>query len=435
MVILSVMSISCDKTSLGGNGSGNGGNDGPLPELSPLEEVDNVCTKMDDLGFMSYCYENFDVNKDGKVSMAEASAAKSIACSKASSFAGLEYFNNLKNFESHSVETVDFRYNTMLETIDCSESKVTKVDLRYNKNLLLFSFDGCSLLTAIGGIPDSVTEISNSTFSGCSSLTDIDIPDGVTKIGSYAFYGCSSLTAIDIPDSVTEIGGSAFEGCSSLTAIDIPDGVTEISSTTFYDCSSLTDINIPDSVTEIGGSAFSHCSSLTDINIPDSVTEIGGSAFSHCSSLTAIDIPDGVTEISSTTFYDCSSLTDINIPDSVTEIGGSAFEGCSSLTAIDIPDGVTEIHYKAFCNCYSLRKVNAKNCDALSRIYNRAFSNCPIKEFLLGAVNVPEFAVVNDTTPTPPFSYKNHILKVPAESVEAYKNSEWAEYFETIEAL
>ena len=297
MAILSVISISCDKTSLGGDGPGNGGNDGPLPELSPLEEVDNVCDKMDDLKFMSYCYENFDVNKDGKVSMSEASAVEAIVYHKASSFAGLEYFNNLKNFESHSVETVDFRYNSMLETIDCSESKVTKVDLRYNKNLLTFSFDGCSLLTSIGGIPDSVTEI-----------------------GSRAFYGCSSLTTIDIPDSVTEIGSSAF--------------------------------------------------------------------------------------------CDCSSLTDI-----------------------DIPDGVTEINYNIFLDCNSLRKVNAKNCDALSRIYNGAFYNCPIEEFLLGAVNVPEFVVAEVQNPRKPFSYENHILKVPAESVEAYKNSEWAEYFKTIEAL
>ena len=366
MAILSVISISCDKTSLGGDGPGNGGNDGPLPELSPLEEVDNVCDKMDDLKFMSYCYENFDVNKDGKVSMSEASAVEAIVYHKASSFAGLEYFNNLKNFESHSVETVDFRYNSMLETIDCSESKVTKVDLRYNKNLLTFSFDGCSLLTSIGGIPDSVTEI-----------------------GSRAFYGCSSLTTIDIPDSVTEIGSRAFYGCSSLTTIDIPDSVTEISYLAFSDCSSLTDIDIPDSVTEIGSGAF----------------------------------------------YGCSSLTTIDIPDSVTEIGSSAFCDCSSLTDIDIPDGVTEINYNIFLDCNSLRKVNAKNCDALSRIYNGAFYNCPIEEFLLGAVNVPEFVVAEVQNPRKPFSYENHILKVPAESVEAYKNSEWAEYFKTIEAL
>ena len=47
-----------------------------LPEL---EEVDDVCTKMDDINFMKYCYDNFDVNKDGKVSMPEANAVKEIS--------------------------------------------------------------------------------------------------------------------------------------------------------------------------------------------------------------------------------------------------------------------------------------------------------------------------------------------------------------------
>ena len=47
--------------------------------LPKLEAVDDVCTKMDDINFMKYCYDNFDVNKDGKVSMPEANAVKTIS--------------------------------------------------------------------------------------------------------------------------------------------------------------------------------------------------------------------------------------------------------------------------------------------------------------------------------------------------------------------
>ena len=43
-------------------------------------------------------------------------------------------------------------------------------------------------------IPDSVTSIGNSAFSGCRSLTSIIIPDSVTSIGDHAFYNCTSLT-------------------------------------------------------------------------------------------------------------------------------------------------------------------------------------------------------------------------------------------------
>ena len=61
--------------------------------------------------------------------------------------------------------------------------------------------------------------IGEHAFSGCSSLTSVNIPSSVKWIGSYAFYGCSSLTNINIPSSVTEIDRGAFSGCSGLRSI------------------------------------------------------------------------------------------------------------------------------------------------------------------------------------------------------------------------
>ena len=248
------------------------------------------------------------------------------------------------------------------------------------------AFSGCSSLTSIN-IPESVTTIGYRAFSGCSSLTAITIPEGVTSIGDYAFSNCSSLTSVHIsrieawckisfesyesnplyfahnlyldsklvtelviPESVTSIGSYAFRGCYSLTSITIPENskLTSIGSDAFYGCKSLTSITLPEGVTSIGSSAFYNCSSLTSMTIPESVTSIGGYAFDGCSSLTAMTIPEGVTSIGSSAFSHCSSLTSLTIPEGVTSIGNTAFSGCSSLTSINIPESVTTIGYRAF---------------------------------------------------------------------------------------
>ena len=88
-------------------------------------------------------------------------------------------------------------------------------------------------------IPDSVTDISYSTFYDCAGLTDVTLSDNIKKIGMYTFSGCSGLTHIKIPGSVTEIGDCAFKGCTGLSRITIPDSITKISSNAFEGCTAL----------------------------------------------------------------------------------------------------------------------------------------------------------------------------------------------------
>ena len=84
-------------------------------------------------------------------------------------------------------------------------------------------------------IPDSVTEIGNWAFSGCSGLTSIVMPNYVSKIGNSAFWGCIGLTSIVIPDSVKSIGNYAFYGCSGLKKIMIPKS-TKVGDSAFKGC-------------------------------------------------------------------------------------------------------------------------------------------------------------------------------------------------------
>ena len=243
------------------------------------------------------------------------------------------------------------------------------------------AFSCCRSLSEIV-IPSSVTSIDDSAFSSCRSLSEIVIPSSVTSIGDWAFVGCSSLSEIVIPSSVTSIGEGAFSHCDSLSEIVIPSSVTSIGDWAFSSCRSLKYISIPKSVICLNGNPFAkwkgklECLSpnfvyeddvlfnkdksriisfrnqnIKSYVIPSSVTSIGDRAFSCCRSLSEIVISSSVTSIGDLAFSDCRSLSKIVIPSSVTSIGDYAFLGCRSLSEIVISSSITSIGKGAFCYC------------------------------------------------------------------------------------
>ena len=195
-----------------------------------------------------------------------------------------------------------------------------------------------------------VETATNKLVIGCKNST---IPNTITAIGSSAFSGCSGLSAIEIPNSVTSIGNSAFSFCTDLTAIDIPSTVTYIGSSAFSD-SGLKSITIPDGITTIGFGMFAYCSRLASVTLPSSLISIEIKAFDHCTSLASIDIPASVKSIGSSAFYG-SGLTSIDI-NNVTEIGDMAFEYCAEMKSASILKAKS-VPESTFENCIALEKL------------------------------------------------------------------------------
>ncbi len=175
----------------------------------------------------------------------------------------------------------------------------------------------------------------------------IDIPNYITRIPDGVFQG-KSFTKIIIPSSVTKISSSAFSYCSS--AIEFADGTESIISKALYGANKITRIIFPDSLTSIGSSAFYGCTGLTSIELPDGIASIGSSAFRDCTRLTSIELPDSIASIGSSVFYGCTGLKSIELPDSITNIGEYAFYGCKGLKGVFIPIGVSTIGKGAFSN-------------------------------------------------------------------------------------
>ncbi len=278
-------------------------------------------------------------------------------------------------------------------------------------------------------IPDSVTDIYESAFQECKSLTkvvlskelreihrncfkntplnEITIPDTVETIGPSAFecetiytqtginHVSSGLSEIYIPDSVKTIGDGAFRGRERLKTIILPDTVESLGKGVFDDTlwysvqdeggvylgnwlvgykgnkDALTEFDIP-AGTRVSGEFFANQTSLTKVTLGNGAILEGIGHFKGCTSLTTVILPSGMKKIPKAAFYQTTSLKNIILPDSITEIGESAFSH-SGLESITLPAGLKNIGENAFAFT-SLSKVSFNG--GLEKIDRGAFLKC-----------------------------------------------------------
>jgi len=189
-------------------------------------------------------------------------------------------------------------------------------------------------MTSISGLDlldtSTVTNMSY-MFSGCSSLTELDLSSletgNVTNM-HYMFSGCGSLAELDMSGfetgNVTNMS-AMFSGCRSLTKLDLS-GFDTGNVTTMYNM-------------------FLKCSGLIELNVSGletgKVTDMS-SMFSDCSGLSRLDVGSfetGNVINMSSMFSGCSGLTELDLSGfetgNVTSMG-AMFNNCKKLTELDV---------------------------------------------------------------------------------------------------
>lgn len=217
-----------------------------------------------------------------------------------------------------------------------------------------------------------VVKISIQTFSKNKNIKSIVIPETVTEIWEFAFRGCSSLRKIKLPKTLKLLERGAFELCTSLETIkldkdnemyksidgviytangstlvaypankagesyDVISGTEIIESYAFCNNQNLKTVNLPESVKTIGGWGFFRSKSLEKINICSSMKKIGVFSFSECKKLKEFHIPEGINALESSIFYDCPSLHLLSCP--------KGFKGAGKHTLFNCPIDTLYVH-------------------------------------------------------------------------------------------
>ena len=140
-----------------------------------IKQVDDVCTMMDDIAFMKYCYDSFDVNHDGKVSMEEAKAVTKISVGSRgiNSLKGIEYFSNLKQLvcSSNNVSSLDVSGFSQLYSLSCGNNSLSSLSV--SKNLVLTELEcESNYLTSL-----DITKNTKLTHLNCrnNTLSSLDV--------------------------------------------------------------------------------------------------------------------------------------------------------------------------------------------------------------------------------------------------------------------
>ena len=254
-------------------------------------------------------------------------------------------------------------------------------------------------------IPDTVDYVSRGIFSGCVSLTDVDLGKGITKISSGMFYNCKSLESLTIPEQIEEfeyipyIDGDyyrrPFDGCTSLKKLYLK--AKDISSISYLNLPSLTNIVIASTVDSLPNDAFSgynyienvtfenglmvlpdscfkNCTSLKNITLPDSMMSVGKSAFENCFNLKSVTFSENLNTIADSAFKGCSSIENLSFNKNLREIGNNAFEECSSVKNVTFNDSLNTIGESAFNNCTSIEKAELSS--SVSSLGENSFAGC-----------------------------------------------------------
>ncbi len=332
-------------------------------------------------------------------------------------------------------------------------NSVTSIDAK--------AFDGCNAVkmltwnavncSSLGNLPitqletvtigDSVQFIPNNFVSN-SMITSVNIPNSVLNIGNNAFSGCTGLTSVSIPNSVTTIGDNAFSHCNAVKSLTW--NAVNCSSMGGLPTAQIETFSIGRTV-QVLPAGFAAGSTIAAVELPATLRVIGSKAFFNCTNLKTINWPSGLTDIGDEAFRYCVGIKSVNLPGTLTHIGTSAFSYCVGVSTVTITSpaiGNLAIDPNAFERC-PIRTLNiggngSCNWEAnLEEIRSASRLNIGPEVTALGSLQLSPTTIYSyaknpPTLSSGTFAAYNAALHVPLAGAGAYFNAPYWKNFNNV---
>jgi thiol-disulfide isomerase/thioredoxin len=265
-----------------------------------VEPTEDVLALIPDSAFLAYCESQmteWDINRDGKLSFAEAAAVTQINVygNRIVSLAGIEYFTGLTylNCQSNQLTLLDVSKNTALTYLHCAGNQLTSLDV--SKNTVLTTLYCNGNFTSLDLSKNTaLTELS---CGGSNKLASLDLSKNTAL--EYLVCSATQLTELDLSNNTA----LTILNCSSsqLTSLN----VSECGAITYLDCrfNQLTSLDV------------SACTDLTTLTcFENQLTSLDISKNTALTSLWCDNNPgDGVSTFPVKAWFDNNSIPKSNL--------------------------------------------------------------------------------------------------------------------------
>lgn len=299
---------------------------------------------------------------------------------------------------------------------------------------------------------NSILEIDDHAFYGCTNLSINTLPWYIERIGAYAFAGCKSYSHPKLPITIKSIGANAFDlgkdGVAMISYVGDRDQWSRVAVEDSQYAKQLNEeivirknhntendfqytpnsdgtvtiikytgttgyVTVPaviggKTVTKMDRDVFEGSENiLKEVIISEGIITVNG--FFKCNLLEKVEMPDSVKTIEAGAFQECSSLREIYLPEGLEGIGQNAFKS-SGLESVTLPSSLKKQGYESFGSCNNLKSVTIS--EGIKTVSRAVFKDCN---------NLSEINLPSTVTTIEEYAFDEHAadsIVVPASVVK-----------------